>query len=701
MEKNNTLFALLLSIFLIFGAPALADSTKPTLFGVAYGKNMFAAVGEKGTVLISKDGYIWVQAESGTSENLYGVTYCMHNFIAVGRNGTILTSQNGKAWYHVKKWTDATLRAITCNDSGNLAVAAGKNVVLRSKDLFRWTPQPLVGISINAVTFAQGRFYAVGGGKIIYVSDDGVRWNYVRLDHKGGRYNLLAVADTGGSILVGGENGLIARLTSGGLSDIQRGTVNQSRIEVASLVSSGQGCVAAIHMEGYPSNGQKAILASDNCKKWVVVPVGAGRSAFHAVTYGKGLYVVVGSLSEILVSPNGHMWQAPQKLVLTTSEANKKSQPLQTKNGQSKPVQGTNIIEIKQIRLSGHLSHPAIGDNKVVIPRIDGYIYTYDYYADKLGKSNISDAYPGINTELLAAAYGKGSYVIVGKNGYAFSSGDGYHWEMQNTGTEDYLHSVAFGNGTFVAAGVETLLVSSDAKRWGQVELPWVREIYSVSWANGKFFVLALSLDGLELYTSSDGSDWYRRLSLPYFDGNAKQVIYCNQQYIMLLDLTQNTYLWRSDSGITWDKSDMEKTQKHIAAVSCYEDTLFAVSDSLILKSSDAGRTWKVVSLVKQKLEDLVVNGDILAGIGEEFAAIMTLGKKKEESEGKRPTSGRATYPKSAAAESQPRAATSDGRAMNGKSRDYFKRCSASSFAQITNMRIQKVYSPGDDTPRE
>ena len=57
------------------------------LFGVAFGKDMFVAVGESGTVLTSHDGKAWGSAPIGTNVPLRAVAYGWDAFVAVGDNG--------------------------------------------------------------------------------------------------------------------------------------------------------------------------------------------------------------------------------------------------------------------------------------------------------------------------------------------------------------------------------------------------------------------------------------------------------------------------------------------------------------------------------------------------------------------------------------------------------------------------------------
>lgn len=62
------------------------------LHGVAYGGNLFVAVGGWGTILTSPDGRNWRRVDSGTENSLQAVAYGGGQFVAVGAQGIILTS---------------------------------------------------------------------------------------------------------------------------------------------------------------------------------------------------------------------------------------------------------------------------------------------------------------------------------------------------------------------------------------------------------------------------------------------------------------------------------------------------------------------------------------------------------------------------------------------------------------------------------
>ena len=72
--------------------PALTSSG---LRGVTFGRDMFVAVGEGGTILTSPDGVAWTPRNSGTGQWIVSVAYGGDVFVAVCEVGTVLTSTDG------------------------------------------------------------------------------------------------------------------------------------------------------------------------------------------------------------------------------------------------------------------------------------------------------------------------------------------------------------------------------------------------------------------------------------------------------------------------------------------------------------------------------------------------------------------------------------------------------------------------------
>src|SRR5204862_211297 len=94
---------LLLYAWQLCGGPLLDDwrvrnpfPTASTLYGVAYGNDRFIAVGDRGTILVSSDGFAWL--EQIEASNFFSrITFGKGLFAASGYEG-ISTSGDGLAW---------------------------------------------------------------------------------------------------------------------------------------------------------------------------------------------------------------------------------------------------------------------------------------------------------------------------------------------------------------------------------------------------------------------------------------------------------------------------------------------------------------------------------------------------------------------------------------------------------------------------
>ncbi|WP_274366182.1 WD40/YVTN/BNR-like repeat-containing protein [Paenibacillus thermotolerans] len=62
------------------------------------GKGTYAAVGDEGVILYSKDAIRWQQVKTSVTSNLHAIAWNGKRFVAVGDNGTILHSTNGIEW---------------------------------------------------------------------------------------------------------------------------------------------------------------------------------------------------------------------------------------------------------------------------------------------------------------------------------------------------------------------------------------------------------------------------------------------------------------------------------------------------------------------------------------------------------------------------------------------------------------------------
>jgi hypothetical protein len=141
----------------------------------AYGNNRYVAVGDKGYIAASGDSVAWLAGQvvvvGGTPINLHGIAWTGTMFVAVGDNGLITTSKDGSAWT-----TPATsaiagpLRAVSASSGGEIVIV-GDNGIETSEDAVHWTSRdPSGAAALSGVTFASGKFVAVGASSAIKTS---------------------------------------------------------------------------------------------------------------------------------------------------------------------------------------------------------------------------------------------------------------------------------------------------------------------------------------------------------------------------------------------------------------------------------------------------------------------------------------------------------------------------------------------------
>ena len=145
---------------------------------VAYGNNMFVAVGYNGKLATSTDGITWTQRTSnfGTGNYIYSVTYGNNMFVAGGTSGKLATSTNGITWTQRTSSFDYTIYDITY--SNNMFVAVGyAGELATSTDGITWTQRDssfgnytIYGIT-HGVVNGSSMFVAGGGsGKLATLS---------------------------------------------------------------------------------------------------------------------------------------------------------------------------------------------------------------------------------------------------------------------------------------------------------------------------------------------------------------------------------------------------------------------------------------------------------------------------------------------------------------------------------------------------
>lgn len=239
-------------------------------------------------------------------------------------------------------------------------------------------------------------------------------------------------------------------------------------------------------------------------------------TGLNAVTYGGGLYVIVGYSGTILTSTTGESWT-------------------QRESPSFLPLYGVAY---------GNRTYVAVGEFSAVTPTIiltsqDGVNWV---------RRRVDDLYQS----LLDVVYAQGQFVAVGGFGTILTSPDGITWTRQPRLTYAHLRGITYGNGLFVAVGDQgVILTSPDGVNWTARDIGFPSPYFSdVAYGDGKFVAVAWSTPNY-FYISSDGLTWTRQQN-PDPNDSFWGIAYGNGVF----GAVGASGLWATSSdGVTWNKS--------------------------------------------------------------------------------------------------------------------------------------------------
>lgn len=559
--------------------PAVPVTGGATIYASAQSPTQMVFVGGAGLIASSPDGKAWTRRSSGTTATLYGVAYGAGRFVAVGVQGTILSSADGVVWAAERHpYTGVLAPDINgVTFAGGRFVAAsrsfgsgGDDNIITSTDGRAWTRRTVdrAGFQMQFIAYANGQYLA-GGGGILMISSDAVSWRTVWT----GQNWLYAAAHSGSRWVVSGTDGQLLTSTDGvtwtpGATG-QRQTlyalgyrggrflgVGSNAFTItgnnASVFASTDGLAwTALPFaettpitrsdtlfsllptaSGYIGFGIMGIIATtSDGSEWNVVSEPATRSHFADVTYGKGLFVAVGSRSVNADLPGIN----PGRIgaIYTSSDSVNWDE-------QTSGVRGATLRKIA----FGKDRFVAVGPGGTIVysddainwkpatypasPSFTGIAYGAGRFV-AVGRGTLTST-DGITWQAEAAMAGTDYWVIRFVNGSFFLSTamsnrpiqrsfDGVNWTNVTLANLSALNDIAYDNGLWVAAtsggsvtfeggnpiAMGALQVSTDGLQWTPVRSPGSGTPRSVQWV-GDRWVAGLS-DGT-LLASNDGRSW-------------------------------------------------------------------------------------------------------------------------------------------------------------------------------------------------
>ena len=459
---------------------------------------------------------------------------------------------------------------------------------------------------LNALTFGNGIWVAIGSEGKVLISQDGTNW---QLQQTGAVVPLLGVSFGNGTFVAAGESGIILTSSDGIVWESRQSGTNISLW----AVTFGNGKFVAV------GNSGKIITSLDGITWQSVTAVTTYK--LNSIVYGNRLYVAVGDGGVIVVSSDGTNWQV--KMMNTSyvlwgvtygnsqfMTAGTGGTILISSDGTNWQVRSTGLGNDLWGITQGNGQFAAVGDSGLLIASIDGGL---SWQEKQTGTTNSLNSIAYANNQFIAAGaegvilsspdgdtwqlqststtswfygitYGNNRYAAVSVSGLIYTSPDGIIWEKKTTATSVKLIAITYGNGLFVAVGESgTILASSDGNSWSKKTSNATAILNGIAYGNRQFVVVG---SGGKIFTSSDGTTWQARVSGT--TSNLYGATYGNGQYVAVGD---GGSIVSSSSGSIW-QAQTSNTTKNLRSIA-YGNNLFVATGAsgATFTSSDA-TTW-------------------------------------------------------------------------------------------------------------
>ncbi len=209
----------------------------------------------------------------------------------------------------------------------------------------------------------------------------------------------------------------------------------------------------------------------------------------------------------------------------------------------------------------------------VILTSSDGFAWTIREPGDT--RRSLSDV-----------AYGNGTYVAAGRWGVILRSSDEINWTVDNPGAGDHLNAIAYGGGRFVAVGENGAVLSSgDGVDWARHNSGARSTFYGVTYGNNEF--IAVGARGVVM-ASPDGETWTRRNSRTR--ARLNDIAYGDGVYVAI---GQWGNVLISTDGETWARHD-SGFRLHLNGVAYGNGRFVAVGDrgAVTVARSESPDTW-------------------------------------------------------------------------------------------------------------
>lgn len=609
---NNTFFILSSSpsldqTHLIYSSTDAENWTKVSLYfqedwykdlsDIAYGNGVYLATGSNGFVLKSLDGSVWEKIEMGMEyyfSDLHFVVFAKDQFYVTGglsSQSKVAVTADGVTWTQLTTGDIPEYINIDQIKYDSEKFIAIGDIILTSLDFESWTLLD-TGYVNGPFSYDNDQFYAVNDG-ILFSTDTALGGHEPDDIIKTRESDLhLAQALAPLSIISGQTHGLTL-----GITGYDRDSNNMldlaDSLNTLQKLSDSSGSWGAYNIGDQLSLGRLffsddrfyslewgKFLKSLDGVIWQGEDHLKGYQGFNHIVYGNNTFLALGDQHTIgAISASGGGWQtmslnlpSNQEFQVTYGD----NQFLVISNG--KTLSSLDGKAWKTKSPSFGLEKLAWGNNRMVAISGDN-LYTSD---DGLSWQRL---YHG-KTSMDDLIYANGKFIGAGK-GFVVSS-DGITWQEIGLGFDDYIQSLAYGNGQYIA-------VSSDGYLFRSLDgLTWTRSNYldndiaDIAYGSNRFVITRYH--AAPLY-SDDGIAWTdATLTIPDFF-YLTNLIYANNTFIIAGSGGQ---VFVSNDGISWTMIEIqtEGVLTHIAAGN--NTFIITVSDGMVLTSTD-GLDWQTL----------------------------------------------------------------------------------------------------------
>lgn len=426
--------------------------------GVA-NSSIFCIGGDSGVIFTSSDGITWTQRTQLTTTS-WGFAQVSHivwngtNFcISHGGNSNIAYSSDGITWTYVAVTFQGGSAGLVAALSGDVRNILVTNTVYKSTTLTTWTSSNSLATNSN---WNSNLYGATSGGGIHVIGGDvgqimvsGYAGSVWSYRDDLSKSGTVYGETSVDAIQSNSNNFVVASTTNFRSATSPTGSTWTYQTNLASTLPGFFPSEISIAWNGtvYCFVGANACATSPDGVNWTFQNMAPGLSEAYAIAWNGSVFCVVGDNNFCATSPDGVTWTY--------------------QSGLAASGWGANPDEFAYRLVWSGTKFCLLGDYPYTATSTDGITWTKStsLYNTSFGPSGLDDTGQAI-------AYGNGTFVAVGLNGACATSSDGVTWtfrsQLSTFGGEANIFSLIWANGVFCVVGSDNFrcLTSTDGITW-------------------------------------------------------------------------------------------------------------------------------------------------------------------------------------------------------------------------------------------